>query len=91
MKSTNAQPGPPNSSETSELLDPIESARTLTQQYSALSADVAAFGFRDRFFAFLQGNFQLGYYSRSTPTPIDASGMTPTGATSDRNRTLETS
>ena len=67
MKSTNAPPGPPNLTETSELLEPIEFGRTLTQQYSALSADVAAFGFRDRFFAFLQGNFQLGALFKEYP------------------------
>jgi hypothetical protein len=67
MKSTNAQSRPPNSSETSELLDPIEFARTLTQQYSALSADVAAFGFRDRLYTILQGNFLLGAFYKEHP------------------------
>jgi hypothetical protein len=42
-------------------------ARTLTQQYSALSADLTASGLRERLYAFLQGNFQLGVFFRECP------------------------
>jgi hypothetical protein len=67
MKSTYAPPGPPNSSEIKEMLDPIEIAAKLTQQLRGLSADYTASGFRDRFFEILQGNYQLGVLLKENP------------------------
>ena len=67
MKSTNAPPARLNSSEISEVLDPIEIAAKLAQQFSALSADLTASGLRDRFAIFLQGNFRLGAILKENP------------------------
>ncbi len=68
MTSKNAPPPPPKSSVTSKTRDPLELARTLAEQFSALSAEFElARGIRDRLYAFLQGNYLLGTFYKERP------------------------
>ena len=60
MTLNNAPPHPSKSSVTSEPRDPIEFARALTQQFSAVSADL-------QLYSFLQGAFLLGAFFKERP------------------------